>query len=449
MVVIGAGSAGYAAALRSAQLGLSVTLVEQDRVGGTCLHRGCIPTKALLHAASSADAVQSAAALGVRAEFQGVDAAAIVDYSDQVVGRLSRGLDGLLAGAGIRVRTGRGELLEEPLGVRVGEEVLSARSVVLATGARPVTLGLPVDGQRILTSDHALRLRQMPSSATILGGGVIGVEFASAWASLGVRVRIIEAASRLVPGEEPEVSAFLLAAFRRRGIEVVLDTPVTGAQVHGSGVRVETAASVFDSDLLLVALGRHSDPAASGRRDIAINDDLSTSIAGVYVAGDLVPGPQLAHRGYAHGGYVAELIAHRLGVLPRPPRRPLDSAIPRVTYSSPEIVSVGLTAEQARATGEVETLSYPLSGNGKAQILAGPGPVRGQVHMVCRRGGEIVGIHIVGEHVCELAGEAALIVGWEARPDDLSAIVHAHPSLGEAFAEAALALAGKPLHMHG
>lgn len=449
VVIIGGGSAGYSAALRAAQLGLFVALVEESLVGGTCLHRGCIPTKALLQAAATADTVRDAAGFGIGATLTGVDAATIVAYQDEVVGKLHAGLTGLLSAAQVRVIEGRGELTTDPLSVRVADEVLHASTVIVATGATPVTLGLPIDGQRIITSEHALRLTTLPERAIVLGGGVIGAEFASAWASLGVQVTIIEALDRLVPGEEPDTSVALARAFKQRGITVKLKTRVSGAEATANGVRVALGDAHLDADLLLVAVGRRADPAAAGLPGLAVNDDLTTSVANVFAAGDLVPGPQLAHRGYLHGSYLAELIAHQLGRQPKRPSRPADATIPRVTYSSPEIVSVGLTSEQASQDGEIEVVDYALTGNGKAQILAGRDHrVRGNVRIIRRKGAEIVGVHVVGEHVAELVGEANLLVNWDVVPADLASIAHAHPTLGEALGEAALALAGKPLHMH-
>lgn len=448
VVILGGGSAGYATALRCAQLGLSVTLIEADKLGGTCLHRGCIPTKALLQAAATADTVRDAAGFGIGAELTGIDPAAMLGWSDQVVGRLHSGLTGLFSAARIPVVHATGRLSTQPLGIQTDDGVIEGRSVVLATGATPVTLGLPVDGQRILTSEHALRLTELPERAIVLGGGVIGVEFASAWASLGVDVTIVEALDRLVPAEEPEISAALLRAFRQRGIKVRLNIRLTSADADDQRVAVTLGDDHLDTDVLLVAVGRRADPDAAGAPDLLVRPDLSTNIPGVYAIGDLAPGPQLAHRGYVQGYYIAETIAHRQGKHPTAPRRPDDALMPRVTYSNPEIVSVGLTAAQASAQGEIETMEYQLTGNGKAQIFAGSSRVRGSVKVIRRTNGAIVGVHIVGEHVAELVGEANLLVNWAAEPADLDGIAHAHPTLGEAIGEVVLALAGKPLHMH-
>lgn len=449
IVIIGGGSAGYSAAIRSAQLGMRTVLIEADKVGGTCLHRGCIPTKALLQAAATADTVREAAGFGIGAELTSIDPEAIVAYSDQVVGKLYSGLEGLLKGSSVQVVSARGELLLDPLRVVAQGQEFEAGAVVLATGASPITLGLPVDGERVITSEHALRLTSLPRSAVVIGGGVIGVEFASAWASLGVEVTIVEALDRLVPAEEPQTSAALARAFRQRGIRMKMKTRVVDTKVDESGVKVVLDGGQLSTDLVLVAVGRKADPSNVGLKSLEVKEDLSTDIPGVYAVGDLAPGPQLAHRGYSHGYYIAELIAHRAGKHDALPSRQPDHTMPRVTYCSPEIVSVGLTAQQASEKGEIEVVEYALTGNGKAQILAGANQrVRGSVRIVRFRDDAIAGVHLIGEHVGELVGEANLMVGWEAAPADLNSLVHAHPSLGEALGEAALVLGGKPLHAH-
>lgn len=448
LVILGGGSAGYATALRSAQLGQRVALVEADKLGGTCLHRGCIPTKALLQAAATADTVRSAAGFGIGAELTGIDAASILSYSDAVVERQFRGLSGLVKGAGITQITGWGRLSLDPLGVEVDGSIVAGRRVVLATGAAPITLDLPVDGQRVVTSEHALRLAELPTQAVVLGGGVIGLEFASAWASLGVEVTIVEAADRLLASEEPASSIALLRAFKQRGINVQLDSPVSKIEPVDGGVQLTTPQGTITTQLCLVALGRRADPASAGVAGLEVSPDLSTNFAGVYAAGDLVPGPQLAHRGYLHGYYLAELFAHRDGRQANRPTLLPDHLLPRVTYSHPEVVSIGYTTQQASKMGSVTTMEYPLTGNGKAQILAGKGRVRGSMRVVVNESGQICGLHLVGDHVSELIGEANLVVNWQAEAADLTSLAHAHPSLSEAFGEIALALAGKPLHMH-
>lgn len=462
VAILGGGSGGYACALRAAELGLTVVLVERDLLGGTCLHRGCIPTKAFLHAAEVADAARDASQVGVRATFDGVDLPAVRSYADGVVKRLHSGLSGLVAQRGIRVVEGAGRLVRDGHGVGLEvfpndgtpSQTLRARAVVLATGSAPRTLGLEIDGSRLLTSDDALRLPQLPTSAVVLGGGVIGVEFASAWRSFGVEVTIVEALDRLVPAEEPEVSAALARAFGKRGIEVVTGSPMRSVQLTDAGVRVELESNrAVEADLVLVAVGRGPVSLGLGFEDagvrldrgwVRVDDNLATGVPGVYAVGDLVPGPQLAHRGFGHGIFVAERIAHLAGVLRERPRLQPDHLVPKVTYSDPQVASVGLTEAQAAERGPVATQVYTLAGNGRAQILR----TSGLVKVVTAVDGPVLGVHLVGAGVGELVGEAQLITGWEALPSEVAQFVHAHPTLDEALGEAFLALAGKPLHVH-
>ncbi|MDF1486870.1 dihydrolipoyl dehydrogenase [Tessaracoccus caeni] len=460
VAVLGAGSAGYACALRAAQLGLSVALVDEAEVGGTCLHRGCIPTKAWLQAAEVRRTVASASGFGIGAEVGEVDATRLRTYADGVVSSLHRGLKGLLASRGVHTIAERGHLVvdERGPGIELGAKVLRAKAVVLATGAAPSTLGLSVDGSRIITSEHALRLDQLPESAIVLGGGVIGVEFASAWTDLGVRVTLVEAEERLLPAEEPAHSAVLTRALAKRGVDIKLGTPIAGATADDTGVRVRLGDDELQADVLLVAVGRRPrlDDLGLAEASVEINgghivvdEHLRTSVPGVFAAGDVVAGPQLAHRGYAHGVFLAEHIAASTGVWPGRPSLPKDHNIARVVYSSPQLASVGLTRAQAEASGAVEAVSFPLAGNGKALIGHAPGDREtGMVTMLRRPGGEIIGVHVVGDHVAELIAEGALLVGWQATPDDLTEIIHPHPTLSEALGEAAMALGGRGLHIH-
>ena len=458
LVVLGGGSGGYAAALRAGELGLSVALVERDLVGGTCLHRGCIPTKALLHAAEVADAIRDAGRFGVQAKLEGVDLPAVNEYAQQVVGRLYRGLNSLIAARQITVVAGDGRLGAGegiPI-VRVGADLVPGAHVVLATGSQAKTLpGLEIDGHRVLTSEQALRLTTLPQRAVVLGGGVIGVEFASAWRSFGVEVTVVEALPRLVATEEPEISAGLERAFRKRGITAATGTAFEHAEVSEDRVSVTLAdKTVLEADVLLIAVGRG--PATEGlgyseagvsldRGFVSVDERLRTTAPGVYAVGDLVQGPQLAHRGFAHGIFVAEEIAHGLGRYEPRPAPVADREVPRVTYCDPEIASVGLGEVAAREEyGEVETLRYDLAGNGKSQILK----TAGFVKLVRRTGGPVVGVHLLGSRVSELIGEAQLITGWDAHPAEVASLVHPHPTQSEALGEAHLALAGKPLHAH-
>jgi dihydrolipoamide dehydrogenase len=459
LVVLGAGSGGYACALRAAQLGFNVALVEKDKVGGTCLHRGCIPTKAMLHAAEVADSVRMGSQFGVHAAIDKIDLAGVVSYADSVVTRIYKGLSGLVNSNGITVIHGAGRLAQHDGHhlVSVDDQTYQAPNLVLATGSYSRSLpGLEIDGAKILASEQALRLERLPTSVIVLGGGVIGVEFASAWRSFGVDVTIVEALPRLVSGEDPSISAALERTFRKRGMTMIMGAAMSSCQTTDSGVQMELAdGQVLEAELLLVAVGRGPQTAGLGYPEVGVdledgfvkvNERLETSVPGVYAVGDLVRGLQLAHRGFAHGIFVAEDIAHRTGLLEPPPATIADLGVPRVTYSDPEIASIGLSEDEARTRfGEVETFTYDLAGNSKSQILK----TRGFVKLVRRPNGPVVGIHMIGARVSELVGEAQLITNWDAFPADVAGLIHAHPSQSEALGEAHLALAGKPLHSHG
>jgi dihydrolipoamide dehydrogenase len=451
VLVLGAGSGGYACALRATQLGLSVGLVEKGPLGGTCLHIGCIPTKALLHAAEVADQTRDSETFGVRATLEGVDMAGVNAYKDGVVARLFKGLTGLVKSRGITVIEGSGRLTG-PKQVTVGDSTYTGRSVVLASGSYPRSLpGLEVDGERVITSDHALRLNRVPASVVVLGGGVIGCEFASVWRSFGAEVTIVEALPRLVASEDEASSKALERAFRKRGIVFRTGTPFQSVKHTDTGVAVTVeGGDVIEAELLLVAVGRgpttdglgyDEQGIAMDRGFVLADERCRTNLDGVYAVGDIVPGLQLAHRGFQQGIFVAEEIAGR-------DPKPIDeSGIPRVTYSHPEVASVGLDEARAAETygaDAIEALTYDLGGNGKSQILK----TQGFVKLVRRKDGPVVGVHMVGDRVGELVGEAQLIVGWEGYPEDVAPLVHAHPTQSEALGEAHLALAGKPLHAH-
>ncbi len=449
LVILGGGSGGYACALRAAQLGLSVALVEEDKLGGTCLHRGCIPTKAMLHSAEVADSVRESHRFGVRASLESVDMPALHAYKDGVVARLYTGLQGLVRSAKVDLVQGTGSL-RSATEVQVGDQVLTGRHLVLATGSYARTLPGLTLGRHIVTSDGAMRLEQVPQRVVVLGGGVIGVEFASIFTSLGSQVTIVEALPRLVAGEDEAVSAQLQRAFRKRGITTRTGVSLERAEEDDDGVSITLeGGESLRADLLLVAVGRGPRTEGVGlaeagvhleRGFVTTDSRLHTSLPGVYAVGDIVPGLQLAHRGFTQGIFVAEDIA---GLQPAPIQ---ESSIPRVTYCDPEIASVGLTLAQAEQVyGSVSSYEYNLGGNGKSQILG----TAGFVKLVRVDGGPVVGVHMVGSRVSEQVGEAQLIVGWEALPEDVATYVHAHPTQNEALGEAHLALAGKPLHAHG
>jgi len=449
LVILGGGSGGYACALRASELGMSVILIDKDKLGGTCLHRGCIPTKALLHAAEVADSARESEQFGVNTTLHGIDMVKVNEYRDGVVGRLYKGLQGLVKSRKVQFVEGAGRLVG-PKTVEVNGQQYTGTNVVLATGSYARSLpGLEISG-RIMTSDQALNLDYIPQRVIVLGGGVIGVEFASVWKSFGSEVTIIEGWPHLVPNEDDAISKQLERAFRKRGINFSVGTRFASAMQDATGVKVTLEdGKTFDADLLLVAVGRGPNASDMGFEEqgiamergwVLVNERLHTNIEGVFAVGDITPGLQLAHRGFQHGIFVAEEIAGLRPVVIA------DVNIPKVTYCEPEVASVGLTEAQARAEhgDNISAYEYNLGGNGKSQILG----TTGFIKVVRINDGPVVGIHMVGSRMGEQIGEAQLIVNWEAHPEDVAVLIHAHPTQNEAMGEAHLALAGKPLHAH-
>ena len=450
IVILGGGSGGYAAALRAAQLGKSVALIEKDKLGGTCLHRGCIPTKALLHSAEVADVTRDAGQYGVVAQFGSIDMNQVNKYRDGIVDRLFKGLTGLVTSKNVTVVAGDGRLTG-PRTITVNGDTYTGTDLILATGSYSRSLpGLEITG-RVITSDQALQLDYVPNRVIVLGGGVIGVEFASIWKSFGTEVTIVEGLPHLVPNEDEAVSKALERAYRKRGIDFKLGVRFSGVEQHANGVVVSLEDGTrLEADLMLVAVGRGPNTAGLGfeeqgiamdRGYVLTNDRLQTNIPNVYAAGDIVPGLQLAHRGFGQGIFIAEQIA---GLNPAI----IDEiGIPKVTYCEPEVASVGLSEAKAKevyGADNVSTYEYNLGGNGKSQILG----TAGFIKLVRKNNGPVIGVHMIGSRVGEQIGEGQLIVNWEAYPEDVAALIHAHPTMNEAIGEAHLALAGKPLHAH-
>ena len=450
LVVLGGGSGGYAAALRGAQLGLSVALIEADKLGGTCLHRGCIPTKALLHAGEIADGAREASHFGVNATFNSIDMTGVNSYKDGVIAKLHKGLQGLVKSRNITYIEGHGKLVAKDT-IEVNGARYTGKNVLLATGSYARTLpGLDIDGKRVITSDQAMKMEYVPKSVIVLGGGVIGCEFASVWKSFGSEVTIIEGLPHLVALEDESSSKQLERAYRKRGINFELGVRFKSHAVNADGITVTLEdGKTFTAEVLLVAVGRGPVSANLGYEEqgltmdrgyVIVDNKCRTNVPGIWAVGDLIPTLQLAHVGFAEGILVAEEIA---GLNPRPINY---DGVPRVTYSEPEVASVGLTTAQAKERGyDVVELNYDLAGNGKAQIVR----TAGSVKLVSQKGGPVLGIHMVGARVGELLAEAQLIFNWEASADDVAPLIHAHPTLSEAMGEAHMALAGKPLHAHG
>ncbi len=448
LVILGGGSGGYAAALRASQLGLTVGLVEKNKLGGTCLHVGCIPTKALLHSAEVADVTRESAKYGVTSEFSGVDIAGVTKYREEVVASKYKGLQGLIKARGITVIEGEGKLVS-PTTIQVGGDTVVGTNVILATGSYSRSLpGLEITG-RVITSEQALELDFVPKKVAVLGGGVIGVEFSSVWKSWGSDVTIIEALPHLVPNEDEAISKQFERAFRKRGIDFKIGVRFAGVTQNDQGVVVSLEnGETVEAELLLVAVGRGPSTNGLGFEEVGItmdrgfvitNERLATSIPGVYAVGDIVPGLQLAHRGFQQGIFVAEEIAGLAPVVID------DVNIPKVTYSDPEVASVGLSEAKAAekyGADKITAYDYNLAGNGKSHIIG----TAGSVKVVRVNDGPVVGVHMIGARVGELIGEAQLAVNWEAYPEDIAPLLHAHPTQNEALGEAFLALAGKPLH---
>jgi dihydrolipoamide dehydrogenase len=450
IVILGGGSGGYAAALRASQLGKNVALIEKDKLGGTCLHRGCIPTKALLHSAEVADVTREAGQFGVIAQFGSIDMNQVNKYRDGIVDRLFKGLTGLVTSKNVTVVSGEGRLTG-PRTITVNGDTYTGTDLILATGSYSRSLpGLEIGG-RVMTSEQALQLDFVPNKVIVLGGGVIGVEFASIWKSFGTEVTIVEGLPHLVPNEDESVSKALERAFRKRNIDFKLGVRFSGVEQHANGVVVSLEDGTrLEADLMLVAVGRGPNTAGLGYEEQGIamdrgyvltNERLQTNLPNVYAAGDIVPGLQLAHRGFGQGIFIAEQIA---GLNPAI----IDElGIPKVTYCEPEVASVGLSEAKAKevyGADNVSTYEYNLGGNGKSQILG----TAGFIKLVRKNNGPVIGVHMIGSRVGEQIGEGQLIVNWEAYPEDVAALLHAHPTMNEAIGEAHLALAGKPLHAH-
>jgi dihydrolipoamide dehydrogenase len=425
-------------------------LIEADKLGGTCLHRGCIPTKALLHAGEIADGTREASHFGINATFNSIDMAGVNSYKDGVVTKLHKGLQGLVKSRNITYVEGHGKLVAKDT-VEVNGTKYTGKNIVLATGSYAKTLpGLDVDGKHIITSEHAIKMDYVPKSVIVLGGGVIGCEFASVWKSFGAEVTIIEGLPHLIALEDESSSKLLERAYRKRGINFELGVRFKSHAVTADGVSVTLEdGKTFSAEVLLVAVGRGPVSANLGYEEqgitmdrgyILVDNKCRTNVPGIWAVGDLIPTLQLAHVGFGEGILVAEEIA---GLNPRPINY---DGVPRVTYSEPEVASVGLTTAQAKERGfDVVELNYDLAGNGKAQILR----TAGSIKLVSQKGGPVLGIHMVGARVGELLAEAQLIFNWEASADDVAPLIHAHPTLSEAMGEAHMALAGKPLHAHG
>lgn len=459
VIILGGGTGGYVAAIRAAQLGLKTALVDVGKVGGTCLHRGCIPTKALLHTAELLHTFQNGAQFGLAAATVGLDYPKALAHKDKVVNQLWKGVEGLLKKNKVTVVAGWGRLIDAAhIEVSRGEEkiLLTAKDIVIATGSIPREFPeLPFDGKHILSSDHVLEKGDIPKSIIILGGGAIGVEFASMYNDFGADVTLVEMLPHILPQDDEQVAAELAAMLTRRGIKIMAKTQfdlksvkksAKGVEAHVTGPDGKVAA--IRGDVLLVAVGRQAVTADIGlgtvgvqieRGFITVDEHCRTNVPHVYAIGDVIGGYLLAHVSSHEGMIAVETIAGKNPELLDPTR------VPRVTYSRPEVASVGLTAAEAEDRGyEVKVGTFPFRANGKSLILGEP---EGIVKLVAdKKTDAILGAHIVGPHASDYINEMALARFLEATAWEVAESVHAHPTVSEALHEAAMAVDGHAIH---
>lgn len=464
LLILGGGTGGYVAALRAAQLGMKVGVVEKDRLGGTCLHRGCIPSKSFLRSAEVYHQFQNAAAFGLTAAAVGVDFPGVVARKDRIVANLHKGVQGLLKKAGVTVIPGTGTLMAPSIFAPSGwvqarladgeTEKIEAEHILIATGSRPRTLGIHIDGRRTFTSDEILAHPELPRRLVILGAGAIGMEWASLYRDFGAEVTVLEALPRILIQEDEEAADLVAKLFRRRGVNLVTGARVDPGAVAVTGEEVrltyqaEGGAQTLAADALLVSVGR--EPASQGiglegfdkirveNGYIQVDGFQRTGQPGIYAIGDVVGGG-LAHVA-AHQGIVA--VEHMAGLDPHPLN---PQQVPRCTYTRPEVAAVGLTEQQARERGyEVQVGRFPFRGIGKA-LVHGEG--EGFAKLVAdARSGELLGAHLVGPGATDLISTAGLAMLLNATAWELSIQVYPHPTLAEIFGEAALAALGRAIH---
>ncbi len=457
LLVIGAGPGGYVCAIRAGQLGIDTVVVEALRPGGTCLNIGCIPSKALIHAAEAFEAAKAAAEannpLGISASAPVLNLAKTVEWKDGIVARLTGGVAGLMKKAGVKYVSGtarfeNGETVI--VATDMGEQEIHAENIVIATGSVPVEIPSLPFGDRIISSKEALKLSEPPEKLVVVGGGYIGLELGTAYAKLGSQVTVVEAAPRILPLYDAELSAPVARRLAKLGVEVLTSTKALGLSPDGASLRVESeeTARSLPADKILVAVGRKPHFEGLGLEELAIDmegrhirvdDRCRTAMRGIYAIGDATGEPMLAHRAMAQGEMVAEIVAGH--------KRAWDKqAIPAVCFTDPEIVSVGLGPEEAKASGrEVKTALFPFAANGRAMTLQSE---EGFVRVVARADNHLIlGIQAVGAGVSELASGFGLALEMGARLEDLAATIHAHPTMGEAVPEAALRALGKALHI--
>jgi dihydrolipoamide dehydrogenase len=454
VVVLGGGPGGYAAALYGAAAGLRIAMVEEARVGGTCLHQGCIPAKELLQTAEVLRTVRNAKEFGVDAGQPTLDLPTSMARKQQVIDKLTKGLESLLKGRKVTVVPGTGSIVDaggRHVRVSDGSELLGD-ALILATGSLPRELpGLPFDGEHVLSSDHLLQLDTVPARTAIIGGGAIGCEFASYLADVGSEVTLLEAMPAILPGVDKQAVDVVVRAFKKRGVKVITGVSVQGVD-RDAGLSVRYLAGdeqqSVEVDKVVVSIGRRPRSEGIGlegtgieidRGFVVVDGHQQTAVPGIYAVGDLVPGPALAHVGFAEA-----IIAIRTILGEDVP--PLDKdKVPWGIYCHPEVAFSGLTEAVAKERGyDVVTSVHRFGGNSRAQIM---GEADGLVKIVAERDGPLLGVHIAGPWATELLAEGYLAVNWEATAADLGGLIHPHPTLGETFGEAAMALTGRSLHV--
>ncbi len=460
VIILGGGTGGYSCAFRAVDLGLKTALVERDKVGGTCLHWGCIPTKAFLQSAEVADHARDAGGYGVRASFEGIDVPEVVKFKNSVVDVQYKGLQATLKARGVDVVNGTGRLKDaRTLIVQTGEgerTLTAARALVLATGSKPRDLPIPgaeIDGELVVTSDHLMAMTRVPQRPIVLGASAVGVEFSTVFKSYGSeQVTIIEALDSVVPREDVDSQKVLARSLRRSGVQVMTSAKVTGVERSGDSVRVTTEkGDTVEGDLLLVAIGRRPVTEDMGFGDTGVTLDRGFAVVdeycrtgptwdggAQYAIGDIIPTLGLAHASFQEGFLVAEHIAGQRVV-------PIDyTGIPRVYYCHPEIASVGYSEQELKEQGVAyDKAMIPWSHNARGSMKKAAGHAK---VLAGKDGGRVLGIHIVGPNATDLIAEGQLIYNWEALPSDVAQYIHPHPTLNEVIGEAHLTLAGKPLH---
>ena len=452
VVVLGGGPGGYAAALYGAAAGLNIAMIEEARVGGTCLHRGCIPAKELLQTAEVLRTVRDAKEFGVDAGQPSLDLAASLARKQQIVDRLTKGLETLLKGRKVTVVPGTGTVVDAAAHrVRVSDGTeLSGDALVLATGSAPRSIpGFEFDGTRILSSDHVLTMDRVPGRTAIIGGGAIGCEFASYLADVGSEVTVLEALPSILPGVDKQVAQVVARAFKTRNITVETDITITGVDTGGSSVTLHAhrgdETGDLDVDAVVVSVGRAPRTQGIGlegsgvemdeRGYVRVDGHLRTAVPGVYAVGDLVATPALAHVAYAEA-----IVAIRTILGEDVPALDYDR-VPWGIYCHPEVAFTGLTEAAAKERGyDVVTSVHRFVGNGRALIIGEPD---GMVKIVAERDGPILGVHIAGPWATELIVEGYLAVNWEATAEDLASLIHPHPTLSEVFGMAAMSFTGR------